>query len=125
MCQLDKIAHVCEQAARTGGSVLLSWAGRVTVREKGPADLVTEADLAAQEAVRQTIHEAYPKHRFVGEETPMMKICYRHFKRRGAMYGLSIHSMARPTLLTICLFMPVRSPQSTKEKSVRLLSTIP
>ena len=70
MCQLDKIAHVCEQAARTGGSVLLRWAGRVTVREKGPADLVTEADLAAQEAVRQTIHEAYPKHRFVGEETP-------------------------------------------------------
>ncbi len=70
MCQLNKIADVCELAAREGGSVLLSWAGRVTVREKGPADLVTEADLAAQEAVRQTIHEAFPSHRFVGEEAP-------------------------------------------------------
>ena len=70
MCQLNKIGDVCEQAARTGGSVLRSWAGRVTVREKGPADLVTEADLAAQEAVRQTIHDAFPSHRFIGEETP-------------------------------------------------------
>jgi myo-inositol-1(or 4)-monophosphatase len=49
--------------------VLLDWAGRVTIREKSPADLVTEADIAAQEAVRQTIATAFPNHRFVGEET--------------------------------------------------------
>jgi myo-inositol-1(or 4)-monophosphatase len=43
---------VCEQAARAGGVVLLDWVDRFAVREKGPADLVTEADLASQQAVK-------------------------------------------------------------------------
>ena len=42
--------------------------GKVKVREKGPADLVTEADLASQEVVRQTVFEAFPDHQLVGEE---------------------------------------------------------
>ena len=38
------------------------------MREKGPADLVTEADLAAQEAVRGVILATYPDHDVLGEE---------------------------------------------------------
>src|SRR5206468_382936 len=38
------------------------------MREKGPKDLVTEADLAAQEAVRETIRKAFPDHDFLSEE---------------------------------------------------------
>ncbi len=57
-----------EEAARLAGGVLLSWAEKFTVREKGPADLVTEADFAAQEAIYLLIHDRYPQHNFLGEE---------------------------------------------------------
>jgi myo-inositol-1(or 4)-monophosphatase len=49
---------------------LLDWRKRFSVREKGPADLVTDADLASQEAIRRSIAAQFPTHRFVGEETP-------------------------------------------------------
>jgi myo-inositol-1(or 4)-monophosphatase len=60
--------EVCETAVRRAGAVLLDRFGRVRARRKGPHDLVTEADLAAQEVVRTTIHEAFPTHSLVGEE---------------------------------------------------------
>ena len=59
---------VCEQAARRGGAVLLDWVGRFDVREKGPSDLVTEADLASQEAIREVVLGAFGNHGFVSEE---------------------------------------------------------
>lgn len=55
-------------AARAGGEALLEWVGRFSVQEKGPADLVTQADLASQEAIRRTILEHFPRHHFLGEE---------------------------------------------------------
>ena len=58
----------CEEAARAGGQTLLSWIGRFGVREKGPSDLVTQADLASQDAIRQVLLEAFPSHKFIGEE---------------------------------------------------------
>ena len=58
----------CEDAARAGGAVLLDWAGRFAVREKGPADLVTEADFASQQVIRERLLSAFPDHGFVGEE---------------------------------------------------------
>jgi len=57
-----------EDAARTAGQILQSWAGRFTVSEKGPADLVTEADVASQEAIHRILHERFPDHAFLGEE---------------------------------------------------------
>ena len=59
---------VCEQAVRRGGAVLMDRLGEAKVREKGPADLVTEADLASQEVVRQTVLGAFPEHGLLGEE---------------------------------------------------------
>lgn len=67
---MPELIEVCELAARAGGSVLLDWRKRFTVREKGPADLVTEADLASQEAIRRIVAETFPEHAFLGEESP-------------------------------------------------------
>src|SRR6185295_9818564 len=59
---------VCLDAAQRGGQVLLDWQGRFQAREKAPKDMVTEADLAAQDAILQTIRKAFPGHDFLGEE---------------------------------------------------------
>jgi myo-inositol-1(or 4)-monophosphatase len=59
---------VCLEAARQAGAVLMDWQHRFQSREKGPRDLVTEADLAAQEIIRETIRKAFPDHDFLGEE---------------------------------------------------------
>jgi myo-inositol-1(or 4)-monophosphatase len=65
---MQSYARVCEAAARAGAEVLRRMAPRFSVREKGPSDLVTEADLASQEAIRQVLLTAYPDHGFLGEE---------------------------------------------------------
>ena len=56
--KLEDIAHftsVCELAARQAGQLLLDWRGRARVTAKAPADLVTEADFAAQQRIREII----------------------------------------------------------------------
>ena len=60
--------EICETAVRRAGRLLVEKQGRVSVREKGPADLVTEADLASQQLIRRTLFEAFPEHVFLGEE---------------------------------------------------------
>ena len=61
---------VCEDAARAAGGILKEKVGKVTFREKGRADLVTEADTQAQETIRRILGEAFPEHGFLGEESP-------------------------------------------------------
>jgi myo-inositol-1(or 4)-monophosphatase len=68
MNDLKHFLTVAEQAARVGGRVLQDWRGRFSVREKGPADLVTDADEASQEVVRLTILTAFPDHDVLAEE---------------------------------------------------------
>ena len=68
MDAITDFAAVCEQAARAGGAVLFDWSGRFSVREKGPSDLVTEADLASQKVIRDTLLAAFPEHGFLAEE---------------------------------------------------------
>jgi myo-inositol-1(or 4)-monophosphatase len=63
--------QVGEAAARAGGRELLTYRGRFQSREKGRSDLVTDADVASQDAIRQLIHSKYPEHAFVGEERSM------------------------------------------------------
>jgi myo-inositol-1(or 4)-monophosphatase len=41
----------------------------VSPREKGPRDLVTDADLASQKAIREVLLDAFPEHDFLGEES--------------------------------------------------------
>jgi myo-inositol-1(or 4)-monophosphatase len=63
----------CE-AARRGAVVLLDWRQRFSVHEKGRFDLVTDADLASQKAVRGYLQERFPDHGFLGEEGPDAKV---------------------------------------------------
>lgn len=67
---MENFIDICEKAAKAGGRVLQDWVGRFEAREKGPADMVTDADLASQSEIRQIVLGAYPDHAFLGEEGP-------------------------------------------------------
>ncbi len=67
--------RVCEEAVRAGGQVIQDWVGRVEVRRKGPADLVTQADLCSQETIRRLVLGAFPDHCLLGEETSEQAPC--------------------------------------------------
>jgi myo-inositol-1(or 4)-monophosphatase len=61
-----------EAAARAGGRVLLDAFGSLDslhVRAKGPADFVSEADLASETAIRDVLMAALPDAAWRGEET--------------------------------------------------------
>jgi myo-inositol-1(or 4)-monophosphatase len=60
--------QTAEEAARLAGQVLRSWSSKFTVREKSRANLVTEADDAAQQAIHDFIRKRFPQHGFLGEE---------------------------------------------------------
>jgi len=65
---MPEFLAVCLEAAQRGGEILLDWQHRFRAKEKSPKDLVTEADVASQEATRAIIHKAFPDHDFLGEE---------------------------------------------------------
>ena len=52
---LDQLRTIAEHAARAAGEILRRMQHNISAREKGPADLVTEADLAAQHAIRSIL----------------------------------------------------------------------
>ena len=60
---------VAVRAAKEAGALLKEKIGKVGTREKGPADLVTEADLAAQRKIEEIVLGAFPDHFFLGEES--------------------------------------------------------
>ncbi len=66
--ELRELQTLAETAARVGGAILQDWAPRFTVREKSPANLVTEADEAAQQGILDYLLDRCPDHRFLGEE---------------------------------------------------------
>lgn len=68
MSLIAEFGKLCEKAARVGGQVIREHAGRVQAREKNPADLVTDADVASQRAIRDTLLDAFPHHGFLAEE---------------------------------------------------------
>jgi len=68
---MSEYQKICEHAASVGGQILRDMLGNVEVREKGRADLVTDADFAAQKAIRDIVLGAYPDHAFLGEESDM------------------------------------------------------
>jgi myo-inositol-1(or 4)-monophosphatase len=65
---MNHYLKVCEEAARVGGAVVQDWVGKFEIRKKGYTDLVTQADVASQEAVRKTVLGAFPTHSLLGEE---------------------------------------------------------
>ena len=65
---LTEFREAACEAARRGAAVLEEWRARFHVREKGRFDLVTEADLGSQQAIRTYLQERFPGHGFLGEE---------------------------------------------------------
>jgi myo-inositol-1(or 4)-monophosphatase len=65
---LNDCAAAARVAAHRGAAVLEEWRTRFQVREKGRADLVTEADLGSQQAIFSYLAGHFPHHAFLGEE---------------------------------------------------------
>ncbi len=57
------------EAAKLGGDKLIEWMGKVDVSEKGPRDLVTQADFESQQAISDHLLGLFPEHEFLGEES--------------------------------------------------------
>lgn len=70
---MNDYVKTCERAARAGGEQLKLWMGKFDVREKGPSDWVTDADLASQKAIEEIVRGAYPEHDFRGEEDTVVE----------------------------------------------------
>ncbi len=66
--ELTEFIAISELAARAGGDKLLEWLGKTKVEEKGPGDLVTQADFESQRVIRDVLLARFPDHSFVGEE---------------------------------------------------------
>jgi myo-inositol-1(or 4)-monophosphatase len=60
--------RAAERIAEEAGALLREAYGRVPAREKGPADLVTEADFASQRLIAERLREAFSHHTLLAEE---------------------------------------------------------
>lgn len=65
---MTEFLTVALRAAKAGGEILLGMREHVVAREKGPRDLVSEADLLSQKCIRDILLTAFPDHDFLGEE---------------------------------------------------------
>jgi myo-inositol-1(or 4)-monophosphatase len=67
---LDQVMRVAVRAAYRSGEILRSrWGQQRSIGKKGPHDLVTDADVAAEEAILATIAASYPGHTVIAEES--------------------------------------------------------
>jgi myo-inositol-1(or 4)-monophosphatase len=116
-----ELVIVCEQAARAGAEQLLAWKGRFQARQKAPRDLVTDADLASEKAVRAVIAAHFPEHGILGEEAPTPDELDRpycwvvdpldgtiNYAHGNPCYGVSIAVASRGRLLAGVVYDPER-----------------
>lgn len=66
--RLHEYLDAAAVAATRGGAVLQEYRKKFQVREKARHDLVTEADVQAQEAIYGELRGRFPDHAFLGEE---------------------------------------------------------
>jgi myo-inositol-1(or 4)-monophosphatase len=121
MLDPSQLLAVAEQAARAGALELTSWRGRFTAREKASRDLVTEADLASEHAVRACLAAHFPDHGVLGEEAPALDQLDRpycwvvdpldgttNYVHGFPCYGVSIAAAHRGRLLAAVVYDPER-----------------
>ena len=68
---MHPLINIATNAARKAGKIILQKSYRVDqlrADRKGARDFVTEVDILAEEAIVETIHEAYPNHAILTEE---------------------------------------------------------
>jgi myo-inositol-1(or 4)-monophosphatase len=66
--ELEGILGFAKGLTRAAGALALSYFGRASPTLRFDHDLVTEADLAVQDFIRNEVRQAYPDHQFLGEE---------------------------------------------------------
>jgi myo-inositol-1(or 4)-monophosphatase len=65
---LHEYQDVAERTALMAGRLLNGAYGQVVAREKGPGDLVTDADLESQKLIAEELQRAFPEHALLAEE---------------------------------------------------------
>ncbi|MEC9091733.1 MAG: inositol monophosphatase family protein, partial [Planctomycetota bacterium] len=65
---INEYLELAINAAKEAGNILVDHLGKVSVQEKRPRDLVTEADIASQVKIRELVESRFPEHQFLGEE---------------------------------------------------------
>jgi len=68
----DKHLEVAKEAARRAGWVIMERQGKASISEKAANNLVTEADLAAQETIVEMISSCFPDHSIIAEEQDLV-----------------------------------------------------
>jgi myo-inositol-1(or 4)-monophosphatase len=66
--RFDKQLQLAQSAARRAGKIILERQGKIAFLEKADNNLVTEADLAAQEVIIKIIQDHFPGHSIIAEE---------------------------------------------------------
>jgi len=125
---MSQYLEVCREAALIGGRVLTDWVGKFKAWEKGHADMVTEADLASQEAIRKLVLGKFPDHGFVGEEeaeiAPEAEFCWivdpldgtGNYARGIPHYAVSVALAQGEQLVAGTIYDPVRGECFTAER---------
>jgi len=71
---LNLIKNTGIGAAYKSAEIINHFSGKLTsVQKKGPIDLVTEADLASEKNIIETIHSRFPDHEILAEESGLNK----------------------------------------------------
>ncbi len=74
MTSVTELRALANQAARRGGEILIEWRQKFETHVKGPDDLVTDADFASQQAIRDILLSARPGDSFLGEESEVKQV---------------------------------------------------
>ena len=111
---MSEYLEVAIRAAREAGAILREKVGKVGYREKNPADLVTEADVAAQAKIAEIVSTAFPEHFFIGEEPqsslgPDAPRLQNVLREEECGSGAPTRSTERQTSFTAFLFSERRS----------------
>ncbi|SFJ16871.1 inositol monophosphatase family protein [Planctomicrobium piriforme] len=68
--QLPPELSLAKLAAQQAGDILMDYLERgFTIREKGESDLVSEADVSAEQAILKLIRDTFPTHEILAEES--------------------------------------------------------
>lgn len=66
--EMQGILGFAKGLTRAAGALAMSYFGRASPTLRFDHDLVTEADLAVQDFIRNEVRQSYPEHQFLGEE---------------------------------------------------------
>lgn len=72
---MHPMLNIAVRAARNAGKVIIrsfEQLDKVDVNSKGSNDFVTSADIAAEEAIIETLRKSYPNHTIIGEESGVL-----------------------------------------------------